>query len=65
MAATCSSSKRSGSGSAFLESEVVGGILRYTCVCVGVSPNGVFKPALHTDGNKYIECIIHIWECPS
>ena len=63
MAATCSTAKRRGSGNAYLSSEVKSGKLQYTCECAGVSMYGAFKPTPE-DGTKYIECVIHIWECP-
>lgn len=64
MAATCSTSKRRGSGNTYLSSEKTSGKLRYTCECAGVSTYGAFKPTPDQRGNKYMECVIHIWECP-
>lgn len=65
MSVTCSTIHGRGPGAAFLLTETVAGILKYTCECAGVSKYGTFIPNMdQRDGIKRMECVIHIWECP-
>lgn len=63
MSAVCSTSPGKGAGIANMITHKTENGISYTCECAGISKNGKYEPTRDKNGDRFIECILHIWEC--